>query len=96
MDLQGQLNFDSGASARGYHEWVALRKIAVDAAARKLNLPVGHPVEVWLQGGIRLRGTMRLHHELLFIEETRLGQLPLQVEGVTFTQSEIESCVRLD
>ena len=32
---------------------------------------LGHQVEVWLYGGIRLRGKLRLQEELLFVEEER-------------------------
>jgi hypothetical protein len=70
--------------------------MATEAAAEKLNLPLGHPSEVWLCGGIRLRGTLRLVKDILFIEEDRLRSLPLEIAGVTFTFAEIESCVRLD
>jgi hypothetical protein len=70
--------------------------MAVEAAAQKLNLPLGHPTEIWLRGGIRLRGVLRLANDVLFIEEQRVLNLPLVLEGITFTYSEIESCVRLD
>jgi hypothetical protein len=56
----------------------------------------GSSTEVWLRGGVRLRGTLRLDHEILFIEETRILDLPLAVDGVAFTCSEMESCLRLD
>jgi hypothetical protein len=75
---------------------VAARQMAIEAAAQKLNLPLGHSVEVWLRGGIRLRGKLRLRTEVLFIEEDRLRGLALELDGVTFTYAEIESCVRLE
>ena len=96
MPLQGQLSFHSGSGKDGYARWVAVRQLAVSAAAEKLNLPVGHPSEVWLRGGIRLRGTLRLVKDVLFIEEDRIRSLPLELDGVTFTFAEMESCVRLD
>jgi len=43
-----------------------------------------------------LRGILRLANEVLFIEEKRILDLALVLDGVTFTYSEIESCVRLD
>jgi hypothetical protein len=43
-----------------------------------------------------LHGTLRLTRDLLFIEEERIRSLPLEVDGVSFTFAEIESCVRLD
>ena len=94
--LQGEFGFAANGSENGYANWVALRQLAVETAAQKLNLPLGHPTEVWLRGGIRLRGTRRLVNELLFIEEKRILALPLVLDGVTFTYSEIESCLRLD
>jgi hypothetical protein len=93
--LQGELCFAADGPEVGYTKWVALRQLAVEAAAQKLNLPLGHRSEVWLRGGIRLRGTLRLANEILFIEETRMLELALVVDGVTFTYAEMESCLRL-
>jgi len=94
--LQGELSFADNGPDKGYTEWIAVRQMAVEAAAQKLNLPLGHPTEIWLRGGIRLRGVLRLANDVLFIEEQRVLNLPLVLEGITFTYSEIESCVRLD
>jgi hypothetical protein len=94
--LQGQLDFQSGQGTDGYSAWVAVRQMAVEAAAQKLNLPVGHSAEVWLRGGIRLRGKLHLASDVLFIEEDRVRNLALELDGVTFKYAEIESCVRLD
>jgi hypothetical protein len=94
--LQGELCFAANGPDEGYTKWIALRHLAVEAAAQKLNLPLGHPSEVWLRGGIRLRGTLRLANEILFIEESRILDLALVLDGVSFTYSEIESCLRLD
>jgi len=94
--LQGELCFAASGPEEGYTKWVALRQLAVETAAQKLNLPLGHPSEVWLRGGIRLRGTLRLAHEVLFIEESRILDLALVLDGVTFTYAEMESCLRLD
>jgi hypothetical protein len=95
-ELQGELDFQASGAVDGHAKWVALRRMSAEAAARQLNLPVGHRVEVWLRGGIRLRGTLRLVSEVLFVEEERVRQLALVLDGVTFTYAEIESCVRLD
>ena len=94
--LLGKIGFGDRGQEKGYAQWVAVRKMAVEEAAQKLNLPIGHPTEVWLRGGIRLRGTLRLANEILFIEEEHVRELALVLDGVTFTYSEIESCVRLD
>jgi hypothetical protein len=61
-----------------------------------MGVPLGHEVEVWLTGGIRLRGRLRLQEELLFIEEDSVRHLGLMVDHVAFTYREMESCVRLD
>ena len=61
-----------------------------------MNLPLGHQVEVWLFGGIRLRGKLRLKEETLFIHEDRVRHLELLVDHVPFTYREMESCIRLD
>jgi hypothetical protein len=96
MQLQGELGFAGDGPKDGYTKWVAVRQLAVETAAQKLHLPLGHPSEVWLRRGIRLRGTLRLAQEVLFIEEKRMLDLALMLDGVTFTYSEIESCLRLD
>ncbi len=64
--------------------------------ARRLGLPLGHPVEVWLCGGVRLRGLLRLKEELLFIHEDNTRSLEFVVDGVSFPYRELESCSRLD
>ena len=69
---------------------------AVQELARRLGLPLDHQVEVWLCGGIRLRGKLRLQEEILFIEEERVRHLGLVVDHVAFTLREMESCVRKD
>ncbi len=96
MHMQGQLNFGGSETEEGYTQWLAARQVAVEDLARRLNLPLGHPVEVWLVGGIRLCGQLRLQEETLFIEEERVRHLPLMVDRVVFTYREMESCVRLD
>jgi len=70
--------------------------MAAEELARRLGLPLGHQVEVWRYGGIRLRGKLRLQEEVLFIEEERLRHLGLVVDQVAFAYREMESCVRLD
>jgi hypothetical protein len=94
--LQGEIGFTGRKPEEGYTQWVAVRQLAVEAAAQKLNLPLGHLTEIWLRGGIRLRGSLRLAHEVLYVEEERIRSLALVLDGVAFTYSEIESCVRLD
>ena len=96
MSTQGQFNFDSGGTEQGYTRWLGSRQVAVEELARKMNLPLGHQVEVWLVGGVRLCGKLRLQEEMPFIEEERVRHLGLMVDRVAFTWREMESCVRSD
>lgn len=96
MQRQGELDFQTNGTSDGHARWLAIRQISGEAAASKLSLPLGHQVEVWLRGGIRLRGKLRLVTEVLFVEEDQLRKLPLVLDGMTFTHDEIESCVRID
>jgi hypothetical protein len=96
VSLQGEFHFDPSASGDGYTQWQASRRMAVEALARKMNLPLGHQVEVWLNGGVRLRGVLRLKNETMFIEEERVRHLELTVDHVPFTYRDLESCVRTD
>jgi len=96
MNLQSELNFGDDGSSEGYTRWLLDRQVATEILARKLGLPLGHDVEVWLIGGIRLRGKLRLQEETLFIEEERVRHLGLQIDKVAFTYREMESCVRPD
>ncbi len=96
MSCQSEFNFGAGETDQGYTQWLAGRRVAAEELARRIHLPLGHQVEVWLYGGIRLRGKLRLQEEVLFIEEERLRHLGLVVDHVAFAYREMESCVRLD
>ena len=93
---QGEFNFRKAKSEAGYSKWLAGRQVAARELAVRINLPIGHEVEIWLYGGVRLRGKLRLKEEKLFIEEERVRHLELLVDQVVFTYREMESCVRLD
>jgi hypothetical protein len=48
---QSELNFGTkGASEAGYKSWLAGRQLAVEEVAKRMNLPLGHEVEVWFNG----------------------------------------------
>src|ERR1017187_8772622 len=94
--LQGEFGFQAGGSEAGYAKGVVGRGMAPEEAARRLTLPVGREAEVWLRGGIRLRGKLRLRNDLLFVEESQVRNLALTLDGVPFIYAEIESCVALD
>jgi len=93
---QGEFKFGKSGSETGYVKWVESRRVAAAELARQIGLPLGHLVEVWLRGQIRLRGKLRLQEEVLFIEEDRVRQLGLAVDHINFVYREMESCVRLD
>jgi hypothetical protein len=96
MNSQSELDFGNEGAGEGYANWLAQRKLAVGELARLMNLPLEHQVEVWLVGGIRLRGRLRLQEERLFYVKDEVPQLTLLVDGVPFSVQEMESCVRLD
>ena len=96
MDAQAQFDFSGGHDEKGFDKWLTGRQMAAEDLARRVGLPLGHEVEVWLRGSIRLRGKLRLREELLFIQEERLRHLEMVVDRVPFTYGEMESCVRLD
>jgi hypothetical protein len=96
MNAQGEFDFDSAPAGEGYSRWLAGRKTGAVELARRLNLPLDHEVEVWLLGGVRLRGKLLLQEEVLFIEEDGVQHLGLRVGLVPFTIREMESCIRLD
>jgi hypothetical protein len=96
VNSQSEFNFAASATENGYTQWLAGRQLAAAELARKIGLPLGHQVEVWLYGGIRLRGKLRLQEKMLFFEEEHVRHLGLAVDRVPFTYREMESCVRLD
>jgi len=96
MNSQGELDFDNERAGEGYKSWLAQRKRAMGELARQINLPLDHHVEVWLVGGVRLRGKLRLQEEKLFLANDDVQQLGLLVDNVPFGVHEMESCVRLD
>ena len=96
MGPQSEFNFDATGTRDGYTRWLTGRSVLAAELARKINLPLGHEVEIWLYGGIRLRGKLRLKEEMLVIEEDRVRHLELMVDHVPFTYRDMESCVRLD
>ena len=92
--MQRELYF--GASARpemdGVSLWRKQREEEQLALAKKLGLPIGRTVEVWLRGGVRLRGKLHLHEETLIY--SAVGHDPrFAVDGTPFKVSEMESCI---
>ena len=93
---QIEFQFQNSGGEGGYTGWITSRGAAIHELGRRINLPLGREVEVWLRDGIRLKGTLRLAQDVLYVQEDRLRQLELKVDHVTFTYGEMESCVRLD
>ena len=96
MSSQAEFNFQANSGKDGYIPWVTGRRVLAEELARRIHLPLGYQVEVWLYGGIRLRGKLRVKEEMLFIEEERVRHLELMVDHVPFTFRDMESCVRID
>ena len=96
VNHQSEFNFEATKSHDGYTRWLAGRRVLAEELARRIHLPLGHEVEVWLYGGIRLRGRLRIKEEMLLIEEERVRHLELMVDHVPFTYRDMESCVRMD
>ncbi len=96
VNSQSEFNFDEPNPEVGFRKWVEGRRVLVEELARRIHLPLGHQVEIWLVGGVRLRGRLRLKEQLLSIEEERVRHLELVVDKVPFTPPDMESCVRLD
>jgi hypothetical protein len=93
---QLELDFAAHGAGDGVESWRARRREALLELARKLALPLNHPVEVWFPDGVRLRGRLELHESPLFVEDVKAKDLELAIGGVRFRASEIESFVRLD
>jgi hypothetical protein len=94
--MQPEFNFDNNSQPDGLAAWHHARQSAVLSLAIKLGLPIEHQVEVSLKDGVILRGKLRVGEVVLGLETLTRAKLSLEVDGVVFSCSEIESCVRLD
>jgi hypothetical protein len=96
--MHPELNFDAGSNGGhtdGLLAWRKQREEARLALARKLGLPLGQQVEVWLVGNIRLRGRLHLGEEQLFLPADGKECDRFAVDNVSFRISEMESCKRI-
>jgi hypothetical protein len=97
--VQSQFNFDSSAEARSEDDALKLWRERCQrerlALAKELGLPIGHEAEVWLTGGIRLRGKLQLHEEMLLHASVSPDNTRLLIGRTPFYYKEIDSCVRL-
>ena len=96
MADQPEFSFSAPGDSRGFDHWQDQRQRALSEAAHRFHLPLGHPVEVWLNGGVRLRGLLKTREELLFFDGANLDNTAFTVDGIPFRYAEIESCLRLD
>ena len=94
-DGQLEMEFGGGSPQQGYDQWMERRRATRRALADRVGLPVDHLVEIWLRGGIRLRGRLRWQEERVWAGEGERG-MNLVVDGVMFAVGEMESCVRTD
>ena len=94
--MQPEFDFDPlpGRSADGISIWQRERAAQQLEMAKKLGLPIGHGVEVWLRGGVRLKGKLLLAEETLVHNEARTA-LRLQIDNTLFSGDELESCIKL-
>jgi hypothetical protein len=92
---QIELDFGIDRDESGFNQWRLQREQEVRQLSAQIGFPLGHQVEVWLRGGIRLRGCLQLREHGLFIQDKPGHALELVVDGVPFVPTDIESCVRL-
>lgn len=94
--MQGELDFNASSSREvdAIALWRKQRAEEQVALARKLGLPIGKKVEVWLRGGVRLRGGLQLHEDQLIHSEAT-GGTRFAVDGTPFLVEEMESCIRI-
>jgi hypothetical protein len=75
--------------------WREARKRELLELSKALGLPLGKRVEIWLKGGVRLRGTLRLREETLLHAETTAQDAVFEIDNVPFRTGDFESCVAL-
>jgi hypothetical protein len=94
--VQPELNFNAPSSG-GYELWLKQRQSFIADITDRLGYPIGHRVEVWLKGGVMLRGKLAVREETIHWSEVRKGVgIELAIGRTTFPIAHIDSCVRLD
>jgi hypothetical protein len=97
MNEQLGFQFDAApTSVSGLGLWREQRKAQMDSLARTCGLPIGHAVRLYLTGGILLEGRLQIAGQELWIDHRRSAELRLQIGGVDFRTTEVDSCVRTD
>lgn len=85
---QVEFGFGGGGQGDGYRVWMQRREEEMREKARRLGLPLGHMVEIWLKDGTLLKGRLLLREQG--------SNWELLVGQVGFAVGEIEACVRMD
>ena len=94
--MQPDLNF-SAPNSGGYELWLRQRQSLIAHLTDQLGYPIGRQVEVWLQGGVRLRGKLTVREESIhWSADNQAIGVELGIGQVYFPIGQIESCVRLD
>jgi hypothetical protein len=97
MSEQLGFQFDEVPSpVSGLALWREQRKAQIDGLASACGLPIGHAVRAYLISGILLEGRLQLAEPELWLDRRRSVELRLEIGGVDFPPTEIESCVRTD
>jgi hypothetical protein len=96
QEPQLSLEFRGEQSEIGFQGWLNERRRALTELAQKLGLPLGHEVEIWLKGDVRLTGRLELAEPPLIVPPDRNPKMELRIDRCTFTPADIEACVRLD
>lgn len=98
--MQEEFHFEGGLSSEarkdGLSVWHAELEAQQQQLAQRLHLPIGHQVELWLRGGVRLRGRLQCAEEMLVTAGIDANHARLAIGRTEFTPQEIESCVRMD
>ena len=95
--MQAEFNFAATPPivADGLLAWREQFQRQQTELGKALGLPIGSEVEVWLQGGIRLRGHLNFAGENLINAGATLENTRFEIGRTKFTYTDIESCVRL-
>jgi hypothetical protein len=97
--VQSEFNFDFqttfGSDDDALSHWRKQREQEQLSLAKSLGLPIGAEAEVWLKGGVRLRGRLELDEEMLLHASASTHNTKFLIGRTPFLYSEVESCVRL-
>lgn len=86
---------DAHASIDPVDTWRSARKRELLELSKSLGLPLGKSVEIWLKGGVRLRGTLGLREEAPSYAGITAQNAVFEIDGVPFQAGDLESCVTL-